>query len=131
MAENFAKKGWHFAQKQQALGSRAGQGTSSIPRGTRNYSTIATNRMFPWPIQTNVITGRSWYTNGAADKSLMALMTGDMESFPPRFRAIREKLAVFMVEHVFPHETEVADHQLSPERWTPPPLIEKLKVSYL
>ena len=129
MAENFAKKGWHFAQKRQALGSRVRPGTNSPPHGTRSYSTLTASRTLPWPIKTEVIPPRNWYSNRADDKSLMALMTGDTESFPPRLRAIREDLAVFMAEHVFPNEKKVADHQLSPERWTPLPLIEKLKVS--
>ena len=124
MAENFAKKGWHFAQKHQA------QGTSHTvrPANTRSYSTFT--RVPPHPSKTANHSPRNCYSSTASTKdSLMGLMTGDVESFPPLLSELREKLAEFMRDHVFPNEKAVLDHQLSSDRWTPLPLIEELKVT--
>ena len=133
MAVDFAKKGWHFAQKQQSLGTHIGPGTLHTPGGTRRYSTLSTTRRLPCQTQTvshhSKIAPMNWYSCRATDDSLIALMTGDTDSFPPQLREIREKLAQFMQELVLPSEKEVFDHQLSTERWTPLPLIEELKVS--
>lgn len=123
MAEDFAKKGWHFAQKQQARGASVGPGGTG---GVRHYSTFTGG--FPGTKKTTNSELKNWYSNGATSDSLMALMTGDAGSFPPHLQEVRQKLTEFMEEYVFPNEKTVLDHQLSSERWTPLPLVEELKV---
>ena len=123
MAEDFAKKGWHFAQKQQARSTPVGRGGTG---GVRHYSTFTGG--FPGTKKPTNCTLKNWYSNRATGDSLVGLMTGDTESFPPHLREVRKKLTQFMEEHVLPNEKAVLDHQLSSERWTPLPLIEELKV---
>ena len=125
MAEDFAKKGWQFAQRQQ-------QSTGHSPRPAttpRQFSTIAA----PLPSQSTVNRSRLAntysYSCGANDGPLMALITGDAASFPPRLRELRKSLVDFIGEHIVPNERAVLDHQLSGDRWTPLPLIEQMKVS--
>lgn len=125
MAEDFAKKGWHFAQRQQTSGALVGPSGA----GRRHYSTFTGG--FPATRRTKNrfrSEPKNWYSNGATGDSLMALMTGDTESFPPHLQEVRQKLTEFMEECVLPNERAVLDHQLSSERWTPLPLIEELKV---
>lgn len=139
MAQDFAKKGWHFAQKQQALhpGHRSGtKGTHS-----RNYSTVPSLTMRPTQSnstarrpgvnQSSKHTQTNSYSCRSDSKSLIALMTGDVESFPPRLFELREKLTEFMRDCVLPKEKDVLDHQMSSDRWTPLPFIEELKVNIL
>ena len=134
MAEDFAKKGWHFAQRQQrqAVGG-VGSGTTHTSSGTRHYSTLSTTEIFPHLRRAagSFKRGRSNHYSGdttGGDNSLMALMTGDVASFPPRLQKMREEVVGFMTERVLPREREVLDHQLSADRWTPVPLIDELKV---
>lgn len=129
MAEDFAKKGWHFAQKQQSqsLGQSPRPASSPSPR---HYSALSTTRTTYSPVANrSKTTPTNSYSCGAGDNSLMALMTGDTASFPPRLRELRKSLADFMRERIVPSEREVLDHQLSDDRWIPLPLIEQLKVS--
>ena len=135
MAQDFAKKGWHFAQRQQSQHStRPTRGTP--PDGTRrNYSSLSSTRAKAPPLWNRAtVTSRNpgrnpaHYSSGADEESLMALMTGDFGSFPPPLSDLREKLAEFMRERVFPNEEAVLDHQLSSNKWTPSPLIKELKV---
>ena len=100
MAENFANKGWHFAQKQQSRGSR-----HSNPSGSRAYSTSTHQRDIP-----------------------ISLLMCDIASFPLHLRELRERLLSFMEEHVFPLEATFWEHQTSRHRWTPLPVMEELKV---
>ena len=100
MAENFANKGWHFAQKQQSRGSH-----SSNPSGSRAYSTSAHQRDIP-----------------------ISLLMSDIASFPLHLQELRERLLSFMEEHVFPLEATFWEHQTSQHRWTPLPVMEELKV---
>ena len=128
MAEDFAKKGWQFAQRQQ-------QRTGHPPRPAttpRQFSTIAAP-VGPLPSQSTVNRSRSAntysYSCGANDGPLMALITGDTASFPPRLSELRKSLVDFIGEHIVPNERAVLDHQLSSDRWTPLPLMEQMKVS--
>lgn len=100
MAEDFANKGWHFAQKQQSKSSH-----SHNPSGSRAYSTSAHQRDIP-----------------------ISLLMSDVASFPLRLRELRERLLSFMEEHVFPLEATFWEHQTSRHRWTPLPVMEELKV---
>lgn len=59
------------------------------------------------------------------------LITSHVSSFPPHLRELREKLMAFMKEKVLPLEPILSTHQLSPDRWTPHPKIEELKVCCL
>ena len=124
MAEDFAKKGWHFAQKQQALGHS--HTPTRDPSSPRSYSTIPGSTVYP--VKLNTAHTNSYSSGGVGDGSLTALMTGDVASFPPRLREMREGLIEFMRECVVPNERAVLDHHLSHDRWTPLPLIEEMKV---
>ena len=130
MAEDFAKKGWHFAQKQQSQSLGQSPRPSSSP-SPRHYSTLSATRTTHSPVanRSKTTPPANSYSCGVGDGSLMALMTGDAASFPPRLRELRKSLADFMRERIVPSEREVLDHQLSDDRWTPLPLIEQLKVS--
>ena len=128
MAEDFAKKGWHFAQKQQSSGGTGAKGHS----GARQYSTSAHSvKGGPWWGRKNDIiapaTARGNSSSAGGD-SLMALMTGDVGLFPSRLKELRKELLGFMEEHVLPQEAAVLAHQLSEDKWTPLPIIEELKV---
>lgn len=98
LAENFANKGWSFAEKQR-------QASSTI------HPVITTD-------------GAKRNTNHEAS---IALMTGDVSSFPQPLRELREKLLVFMKEKILPLEHTLASHQLSSGRWNPHPKTEELK----
>ena len=52
----------------------------------------------------------------------------NVSGFPPRLQALREELLGFMESEVFPNEKVLHDHQSSPDRWKPHPLINELKV---
>ena len=93
MAEKFAVKGWHLAQKQG--------GVSQQQR--RHYSTGASRSSVP-----------------------VELLTGGV--LPPRLAELKERLAGFMADHVFPVESQLEAHQSSAQRWTVSPIIEELKV---
>ena len=60
--------------------------------------------------------------------SVVAVMTGDVPSYPSRLAEVREMLLAFMEERVLPVEETVLAHQLSGDRWTSLPIIEELKV---
>ena len=132
MAEDFAKKGWHFAQKQQQHSQTSVHSPTSH---TRQYSTLSVARVSTKPPSLSAsdpsrMSPTSSYSCGAAgENSLMALMTGDAASFPPRLRGLRESLSDFMEEYIVPNERAVLEHQQSDDRWTPLPLMEKMKVS--
>ena len=100
MAEDFANKGWHFAQKQQSKSSH-----SRNPSGSRAYSTSAHQRDIP-----------------------ISLLMSDVASFPLRLQELRERLLSFMEEHVFPLEATFWEHQTSQQQWTPLRVMEELKV---
>ena len=99
MAEKFANKGWHFAQKQQRSAG------SHPPSGRRAYSTDV--------------------RQGGAH---ISLVTSDVSSFPPHLRELQERIQSFVEEHVLPLEDTFCEHQSSPDRWTPLPVVEDLKV---
>ena len=126
MAEDFAKKGWHFAQRQQARGL-----SHSPSPSPRHYSTLSATGEALGRLQVNQMkmAHANGYSCGASEGSLMALMTGDTASFPPRLREMRESLAKFTRDHILSNERAVLDHQLSGDRWTPLPLMEQLKVT--
>jgi acyl-CoA dehydrogenase len=47
--------------------------------------------------------------------------------YSPKVQELREKLAAFMAEQVYPNEKAWKDHVTSARRWEPVPLIEQLK----
>ena len=93
MAEKFAVKGWHLAQKQGGVWQQQ----------RRHYSTGASRSSVP-----------------------VELLTGGV--LPPRLAELKERLAGFMADHVFPVESQLEAHQSSAQRWTVSPIIEDLKV---
>jgi len=136
MAESFAKKGWDFALKQEQKSSHskesAPKGTTMEGVNTRSYSTVAA-RHPPLRHHGNSSHGarRCYSTSVASEKVPLALVTRDIEGFPPRLKALRARLVEFMAEEVYPAETVLADHQLSRDRWKPHPRMETLKVSWI
>ena len=128
MAEDFAKKGWQFAQRQQ----QSFQSTGHSPRPAttpRQFSTIAATPPSQSTANRSRLANTYSYSCGANNGPLMALITGDAASFPPRLRELRKSLVDFIGEHIVPNERAVLDHQLSGDRWTPLPLIGQMKVS--
>jgi hypothetical protein len=47
--------------------------------------------------------------------------------YSPKVQELRQKLAAFMAEHVYPNEKAWKSHVTSAQRWQPVPLIEQLK----
>ena len=124
MAESFARKGWDFAQKQDRLTSTPLRKFTSPQQ--RSYSTlrpvtVCGKDFFPLGV-------REFSVPSGTDEVSMALITGNVANFPPRLKEIRKKLMDFMEEEVYPAERTLEDHQMSPDRWKPHPLIEELKV---
>ena len=129
MAEDFAKKGLEFAERQ------AQQPTNTTPHPSfpagqttqqRSYSTILLphyqRAAAPSP-------GAREFANHAASEGVSALMAGDVDNFPARLQDVRGKLLDFMEKEVYPAERRLMDHQVSHDRWKPHPLVEDLKVS--
>ena len=104
MAEKFAKKGWHFAQKQDSKST-----SFNKPPGTRAYSTSAPQTSSP----------------------SITLITGGIADFPPRLQALQKEITDFLKEELYPIEEELMEHQRSSERWIPHQKMERLKVSPL
>ena len=121
MGEDFAKKGWEFAERQD-------QHSHSFPSGQtpqrRSYSTLLPS-MAPPLIRTR---GLANQTAAEEAGSISALMMSDADNFPARLKEVRERLLDFMEREVYPAERKLMDHQMSPDRWTPHPLVEDLKV---
>ena len=134
MAESFAKKGWDFALKQDRSNPNKSTPKTTSTEGatTRSYSTSAV-RHPPRRHHGNSSHGvhRCYSTSAPPGEVPLALLTRDVEGFPPRLKAQRERLLEFMAEEVYPAETLLADHQLSQGRWKPHPLMEELKVSLI
>src|SRR6202521_31985 len=47
--------------------------------------------------------------------------------FSDKVKALQERLAAFMEEHIYPNEPRYHEHVRSPNRWLPVPVIEELK----
>ena len=58
----------------------------------------------------------------------VALLLGDVLSYPSKLKAIREQIIRFMNDHIFPNEDTLNDHASSSDKWRPHPLIQELKV---
>lgn len=116
MAEEFAQKGWGFAQKQSS--------SSSSPSGQRRSYSTCSRAGIPPPSTR----GFSNHANSEGAGDVTALITGAVDNFPSRLRDTRTRLLNFMEEEVYPAERRLMDHQVTQDRWKPHPLVEEMKV---
>ena len=56
------------------------------------------------------------------------LLLSNVSGFPSHLQTLREKLLDFMETEFYPNERVLQEHQNSPSRWKPHPLIDELKV---
>ncbi len=128
MAEDFAKKGWQFAQRQSQQPSAQHSPFSPHPTSQhRQYSTLAPppSKLSPPSLDSK----RRGISNlSSSGGNLVPLMTGDVDNFPPKLKEVRTKLLGFMEEVVYPAERTLMEHQVSADRWKPHPLVEDMKV---
>ena len=61
--------------------------------------------------------------------AVLTVETGEPMNFDfsDKVKALQERLAAFMEEHIYPNEPRYHEHVLSPNRWLPVPVIEELK----
>ncbi|KAG9333381.1 hypothetical protein JZ751_012741 [Albula glossodonta] len=126
LAEQMAELAWDFATKEgfrifnampgaplQGAGGATGAvggGTSPSQSQRRGFSTWANEQA---PAQSGPPTA--------------GLLIASPEGLPPRVREMRLQLQSFLQEHILPAEQTLRDHQASPQRWSPHPLLEELK----
>jgi hypothetical protein len=126
MAEDFAKKGWELAEKQdQQRPATTTPNPFTQTSQKRSYSTFLLPRHH---VTTHPTSGTRGLANHTAPEGVSALITGDVSNFPARLRSAREELLEFMEREVYPAERRLMDHQMSRDRWTPHPLVEDMKV---
>ncbi|XP_072565245.1 acyl-CoA dehydrogenase family member 10 [Paramormyrops kingsleyae] len=128
LAEQMADLAWDFATKEgfhifNALprGPQPGDGPSSQRRSfcTRVGSPQATP---PHMSSAPRDPSRPQHCSGAA-----GLLVVSPEGLPPRVQELHRHLWQFVNERILPMEQHLRDHQLSPDGWSPHPLIEELK----
>lgn len=133
MAQDFAKKGWTFAQRQnsQATTQHSPFSVGPAPQ-RRSYSTLTPSSLNRDTRTFVSFRGTRGFSNHTADDGggggVAALVTGDVGKFPQKLREIRSKLLSFMEEVVYPTERTLMDHQMSGDRWKPHPIVEEMKV---
>lgn len=129
MAEDFARKGWHFAEKQDRQPSTS---HPSFPAGQtpqrRSYSTILLPHHRGAAASSSGTRGFADHTGSKGAGDVTALLTGDVGNFPARLKDVRNRLLDFMEGEVYPAERVLMDHQMSHDRWKPHPLVEDMKV---
>ncbi|XP_061459477.1 acyl-CoA dehydrogenase family member 10 isoform X2 [Rhineura floridana] len=111
-AEFMADLAWDFATKE---GFRVFKEPPAPGPTSRAFSTWADPRLFP---------KRSYSTLAPASKSHLVVSP---DGLPACVQELHHKLKKFMNTHIYPAEQLLRDHQASPNRWTPHPLIEELK----
>lgn len=127
LAEQMADLAWDFATKEgfrvfNAMpggSGGAGAGQAGGPSQRRGFSTWTGGR------------GRSFSSappTPAPPPSEGALIFSPA-GLPPRVQHLHLLLENFLLEHILPVEQRLRDHQASPQRWSPPPIIEELKVT--
>ena len=128
MAGKFADRGAEFALKQDQLtpsGAPPFPSPSVSNTQRRSFSTLGCiGREGGSPLPPGARRSVSSNERGVP----IGLMTGDTGDFPPKLGDLRKKLLDFMEEVVYPAEHTLADHQMSPDRWEPHPLVEDMKV---
>ncbi|XP_078523564.1 acyl-CoA dehydrogenase family member 10 [Lissotriton helveticus] len=123
-AEFMANTAWNFATKE---GFRIFNASPTKPSATtiRSYSTWASRRH--WDINTpakkRVFTSTPVSASAHASKGLIISPDGLSEEV----QGLYNKLKEFIRVDIYPIEQMLRDHQVSENRWTPPPVLEKLK----
>ncbi|XP_053135773.1 acyl-CoA dehydrogenase family member 10 isoform X2 [Hemicordylus capensis] len=116
-AEFMADLAWDFATKE---GFRVFKELPDARPPARPFSTWANPGGFP---RRSYSTGAS---SGSADAAKSHLIVSP-DGLPRRVQELHQKLKEFMGAHIYPAEQVLRDHQASQSRWTPHPLVEKLK----
>lgn len=124
MAEDFAQKGWEFAQRQNQRPVKTHSSFAPGPK-QRPYSTQVRGPKILLP------GARGFSSPAGLDRvgGVAALLMGDVENYPAKMGETLNRLLDFMEEEVYPIERTLMDHQVSHDRWKPHPLIEEVKVS--
>lgn len=123
-AEFMANTAWVFATKE---GFRIFNASSTkLPEITkRSYSTWASRRHcdLNTPAKKRVFTSTSVSASAHASKGLIISPDGLSEEVQDLYFKLKE----FINVNIYPIEQILRDHQVSENRWTPPPVLEKLK----
>ncbi|XP_060642043.2 acyl-CoA dehydrogenase family member 10 isoform X3 [Anolis sagrei] len=112
-AEFMADLAWDFATKE---GFRVFKELPSSVPSARPFSTWADPRQLP----------RRHYSRVASTPSSQLIVS--LDGLPSRVQQLHHKLKQFLDAHIYPAEQLLRNYQVSPERWTPHPLLEELKV---
>nr|XP_060642043.1 acyl-CoA dehydrogenase family member 10 isoform X2 [Anolis sagrei ordinatus] len=112
-AEFMADLAWDFATKE---GFRVFKELPSSVPPARPFSTWADPRQLP----------RRHYSRVASTPSSQLIVS--LDGLPSRVQQLHHKLKQFLDAHIYPAEQLLRNYQVSPERWTPHPLLEELKV---
>ncbi|XP_060642040.2 acyl-CoA dehydrogenase family member 10 isoform X1 [Anolis sagrei] len=111
-AEFMADLAWDFATKE---GFRVFKELPSSVPSARPFSTWADPRQLP----------RRHYSRVASTPSSQLIVS--LDGLPSRVQQLHHKLKQFLDAHIYPAEQLLRNYQVSPERWTPHPLLEELK----
>ncbi|XP_063000485.1 acyl-CoA dehydrogenase family member 10 [Elgaria multicarinata webbii] len=110
--EFMADQAWSFATKE---GFRLFKGLPTTRPPSRAFSTWADPRRHP---------RRSYSVRAPASASHLIVSPDGLSS---RVQELHRRLKQFLEVHIYPAEQLLRDHQASPSRWTPHPLIEEFK----
>ncbi|XP_042297752.1 acyl-CoA dehydrogenase family member 10 isoform X2 [Sceloporus undulatus] len=110
--EFMADLAWDFATKE---GFRVFKELPTSTPPARPFSTWADPRQLP----------RRHYSRMAPIPKSHLIVS--LDGLPKRVQELHHKLKQFLDAHVYPAEQLLRNHQASPERWTPHPLLEELK----
>ncbi|KAH0625627.1 hypothetical protein JD844_015217 [Phrynosoma platyrhinos] len=113
-AEFMADLAWDFATKE---GFRVFKELPASTPPARPFSTWADPRQLP----------RRHYSRLAPIPKSHLIVS--LDGLPKQVQELHHKLKQFLDAHIYPAEQLLRNHQASPERWTPHPLLEELKAS--
>nr|XP_058896791.1 acyl-CoA dehydrogenase family member 10 isoform X2 [Kogia breviceps] len=122
LTEFMSNLAWDFAVKE---GFRVFKEMPATKPLTRSHHTQARPQSVPrTPGMRSYVTSTD---SSPAHVSKGALVSSP-EGLSPPVRELCQRLKQFMERHVYPAEPELQHRQASAEKWTPPPLVEDLKV---
>uniref|UniRef100_A0A803TCF0 Acyl-CoA dehydrogenase family member 10 n=1 Tax=Anolis carolinensis TaxID=28377 RepID=A0A803TCF0_ANOCA len=110
--ELIADLAWDFATKE---GFRVFKELPTSTPPARPFSTWADPRQLP----------KRHYSGVASTPSSQLIVS--LDGLPSRVQQLHHKLKRFLDAHIYPAEQLLRNYQVSPERWTPHPLLEELK----
>ncbi|XP_002739682.1 acyl-CoA dehydrogenase family member 10-like [Saccoglossus kowalevskii] len=118
-AEDMADTAWSFAEKYNKTLSQKQSGKIENQPGNRSYST--------WTINGHH-TGQRHYSTQSKDNSTTYGLLPVLESaLPDHVQDLHSRVKAFINKNIYPIEKDIVKHQMSADRWSPHPLVEKLK----